>query len=219
MVAAGMLMLMVPALAVAETNPYGPAPSATTAPKEEYRPPYTDIGVGVLVGGGIQDFTNSYLNSITDIGGTWTARAIVGTRLPVAVEGSYLGSAQSIHMVGLGGSPLLLSNGLEGDLRFNLSTHMLQPYLFAGVGWRRFNVIDATFNFTGMHNQKDVLESPLGGGIALLSNGFMLDARFDFRPTWFDNFFPTPAQVAGFNTIQTVSMTNWNIALRLGFEF
>ena len=54
-----------PGIARAEYDPY--APQDQRIVREENHPMYTDIGVGLEVGGGVSNFTNNFINSITDV--------------------------------------------------------------------------------------------------------------------------------------------------------
>src|SRR5262249_53279137 len=84
--------------------PVAPLPPIHGAPEGIY-PGYTvpsHVGVGLLVGGGFQDFTNSRLQNATGDGGYWTARVIAGSRQYVGMEAAYVGDARSISGLGLG---------------------------------------------------------------------------------------------------------------------
>ena len=63
-----------------------------------------------------------------------------GSRSPIAIEAAYVGSAQGINALGLDTDALLVGQGAEGNLRLNLTTRRVQPYLFGGIGWTRYNL-------------------------------------------------------------------------------
>src|SRR5438045_6402602 len=58
------------------------------------------VGVGVLLGGGFEDFTNSNLRSMTTGGGFWNARLVAGTHQMLGVEAAYTGAARGIDALG-----------------------------------------------------------------------------------------------------------------------
>jgi hypothetical protein len=236
-VAAGTMTLLAPTLVDAQTNPqtdqqtnpyqtnpppapptpYEPAPVVqVTGP--ENKPMYTDFGLGVLIGGAVGSFTNSFWEGITDTQGGWTARLVWGTRRLVAVETAYIGSAQEIHAPGLGSNAILLSNGAEGDFRLNLTHGMFQPYLFAGAAWRHYQITNTGANTSALSTHKDIMEIPLGAGLGMNVSGFILDARFAYRPALFDNMLTNTTLGINGITINT-SMTAVEAGLRLGFEF
>src|SRR5690348_3343343 len=45
------------------------------------------------VGGGVSDFTRSNINRNASVSGAYDARIMIGTRLPIAFEGGYLGTS------------------------------------------------------------------------------------------------------------------------------
>ena len=64
---------------------------------------YSNVGVGLLVGGGFKDFTNGQIQNVTGGSGYWTARVVAGTREYVGMEAAYVGDASSI--AGWGSAP------------------------------------------------------------------------------------------------------------------
>ena len=138
-------------------------------------------GVAVALGGGVHDFASDTLRSSTDPGGMWNLRVAVGTRSPLAIEGAYLGSAQSINTLGLDNNALLVGNGLEGKLRINLLDEAVQPFAFGGIGWTRYSLRNTDTNTSAVANDDDVIEVPMGVGIAYKIAGLQLDARGEFR--------------------------------------
>lgn len=219
-VALGAAALVVPdvALAQRDADPYAPAP--VVAERTANAPLYTDWGLGVTAGGGVTGFTNSYVNSITDVGGAWNAIITLGTRSPIALEAQYIGSASSIH-TNLLQSSTMVSNGVTGDLRVNiLPWSVVTPYVFGGLGWRRYTISNDSVNLTGLRNRTDVLELPIGGGLAFHYNGFMLDGRFDYRFSFYDDIVASvPQGSIGNPNNNNSGMQNWNAIARVGVEF
>jgi hypothetical protein len=68
----------------------------------------TPIGVRLLVGGGPTGFLENDARKLTDVGGGWDARVVVGTRSVLGVELGYIGAAQNISAAGLDGDAYLL---------------------------------------------------------------------------------------------------------------
>src|SRR6185295_6332108 len=83
-------------------------------------PSLPKLGVGILFGGGIIDYTKAHVRDVTGTGGAWDVRLIFGPREVLALETAYVGSARNISGVGLYGDSLLVSNGAEGTLRLNI---------------------------------------------------------------------------------------------------
>ena len=171
------------------------------------------LGSGFLVGGGYEDFTGKAMRNQTGGGGTWNARAVVGTRQFVGVEGAYVGSAHSVDALGVNSSAVLVSNGLEGNVRVNLPITMqraqlLEPFGFVGLGWQHYQVTNTTVNTSDLARNDDVMTVPLGGGIAYAIGRFMADARFTYRPTYYSEMLR-----------QGGSLSNWGVGGQVGVAF
>jgi len=185
-------------------------PSVYTPPVYRPRTFMSRLGVGLTVGGGITDFTHSETRDLTALGGSWTARLTLGTREFLGIEAAYVGSAQSIDAIGLDPAAVLVANGIEGALRVNLTRTTLQPYFFGGAAWKHYSLANKDFNDSNIRNDDDVLEIPVGVGLAWHADRLMIDGRFDYRPTFDDELIrPT----------DSLSLDNWNLTARVGFEF
>ena len=153
---------------------------------------YETIGFGLAVGGGVDDFVGDALRETTDIGGSWLVRLTIGTRLPVAFEGSYFGSAQSIEALGLDNDAILVGNGLQGAARINiLSDYSVQPFIYGGAAWRHYDLTNVSFNTSDVQDSDDVFEVPVGVGIAGYISGFMADVRAEYRGVWGTDLIPS----------------------------
>jgi OmpA family protein/uncharacterized protein DUF6089 len=199
--------------------PVTPLPSTTPPPP---RPPAAAnlpgpmslLGVEASVGGGAIGFIDQGSRAVSGTGASWDARLIFGSRLPLAIETAYVGSAQSIDALGLSNNAFLVGNGLEGTLRVNLIRARIQPYLFAGVGWTHYQVTNTPTNTSSVHSRDDVGTIPMGGGItARIVGAFLLDVRGAYRATFNDDLLR--AAVAA----DSNSMQSWNVSARVGFEF
>jgi hypothetical protein len=176
------------------------------------------IGTAVSIGGGVSNFTDDTARSLTSPGGEWNARAVVGTRSIVALEGAYEGSARNIDAAGLDTSSYLVSTGLEGALRLNapvsIERGLVEPFVFGGLGWQNFNLAGDDTNTSSVEENDNVLTVPVGVGIAGGYGGLHLDGRFTYRyAVGSDMFGPTE------NGFDENSVSNWSLGAGLGFEF
>jgi hypothetical protein len=115
----------------------------------------------------------------------------------------------------LGSDASLVSHGGEGDLRLQLpfasgNGLLLEPFAFAGLGWSRYNLRNLSVGVTS--SSDGVGTVPLGGGLALGYRGFMVDARFTYRPTFGSND-------AFLGTANSGGLGTWNIGAMVGIEF
>lgn len=203
------------AAAMAEPEP---APAYTEAPiTEQATPPQSTmdrIGLGVALGGGVVGFTDDEARDLTDIGGSWEFRAILGSKMPLALELAYLGSAQGIEAVGISNDARLIGNGGEGVLRLQLPTFFVRPYVLAGVGWTHYQLTNEGINVSGLSSSDDVLTVPLGLGLTFRGVfGGTFDIRGTYRLSYFDDMF------SGVYGGANVNMNTWAATARLGWEF
>jgi len=178
-----------------------------------YRPP-SKIGVSLMAGGGVQDFTGSRIRDMTGTAGFWDVRAAVGTRSVVGLEAAYVGAAQSINALGLDSGAKLVANGLEGDIRIHApltyQSTLLEPYAFGGLGWQRYNLTNTQVATSSLTDNDDVVTVPVGAGFAAGYSGFLADVRFTYR--YVDR--STLLEPSGGG-----SLSNWNLGGHLGYEF
>jgi len=173
------------------------------------------VGAGILVGGGFQDFVGNGIKNVTGDGGYWTARVVAGTREYLGMEAAYVGDARSISGLGFNSDSRLISNGVEGNLRVNIpvvfsnGAALLEPFGFGGVGWAHYQITNNNATLSSFTSSDDVLTVPYGGGLEFAYRGFMADARFTYRQTFFNNLTST---VGG-------NLNNWGAGGQIGFEF
>ena len=198
-----------------------PPPAPTIPPVTIVPPPAVDkpkgpasvVGIEATLGGGAIGFIDERSRAVAGTGGSWDARLLFGSRLPIAVEGAYVGSAQSIDALGLSTNSILLGNGLEGTLRVNLTRGRIQPYLFGGAGFTHYQLSNTSTNTSSVLAGDDVGTVPLGAGItARLGGSFIVDARGTYRATFDDDMLRATAA-------SNNSMQSWNASARVGFEF
>jgi len=190
-----------------------PAPAPQPAYEPEGAPAGTnwvhDVGVALSVGGGVDDFAGS-MHDTTNIGGGWDARLTFGTRSYVAGEISYIGSAQTYNTIA-NNSGTLTGNGAQAALRLNAGTdYPVQPFAFGGVAWRHYNLTSSTAAVADVAQNADVLEVPVGGGLAAYFDNLMLDVRGEYRFSWFGSDLTSGG---------SGSLNRWGVSGNIGYVF
>jgi hypothetical protein len=174
------------------------------------------VGIEATLGGGVIGFVDNGARTFANPGGSWEARMTFGSRFPVAFEAAYVGSAQGIVALGLSSNAVLLGNGGEATLRINLTTTRLQPYLFGGGGFTRYQLTNTAVNLSSVRSTDDVGTVPTGVGMsARLSKEFFIDVRGTYRFTFNDQLFATASAASGAGN---AGLDSWNAIGRLGFE-
>ncbi len=183
-----------------------PAPAAA---------PRKPLGLEVLAGGGVTGFMDDLTNDTTDTGGMWTARVVAGSRSRVAVEAAYVGSAQDIDALGVDANATVLGSGLEADVRLNFTRElMLQPYVFAGIGWTHYQITNSDVNTSSIQEDDDVMQLPAGAGFSLrLTRSMIFDVRGTVRAAVDDGMFD---QVGN---SEDDGLESWSTTAHLGFGF
>ena len=176
------------------------------------------IGVGVTLGGGIGGFTDGLIRSTISesVGGTWNLRVAIGTHIPIGGELTYTGSAAKLVTLGDDYGGALVGTGFEAALRYTiLPLASGTPYVFAGAGWQRYDVVDAQLGLadTGIRDTDSVAVFPLGAGIAYRdATGWVGDLRATFRPTTTSTLM---TQANGDN----IRLDTWEASAAIGYEF
>jgi hypothetical protein len=213
-----------------------PAPEAAPAPVSPppaFGPPYPDrrsdvllpqpytrwtprsgMGLAMMVGGGVTDFTGGTTRNETSTGGAWTARLAVATRSIVGFDASYVGGANTLSGLGAGNATLV-RNGLEGAVRINAPLYsfdtLFEPYALVGVGWNAYRLANINSNAASISATTDnTVTIPMALGFALGYRGFMADIRYTYRPTYDQSTF--------FNQ-SSGALTNWDLGGMVGYEF
>jgi hypothetical protein len=197
-----------------------------TAPQPTYEPRYEEArvedplaryGLDVALGGGVEGFTGDSARDFTNDGGAWNVRVGIGNRSPLGFEASYIGSAQSIDALGLDNNTVLVGNGVEGLVRVNFTQdYQVQPFAFAGAAWRHYNLTNSDFNTSDIDDTDDVLEIPMGAGLAFTYRGFLLDARGEFRLATQEDLMPSlnPSSID-----DRASMHRYGVSANIGYAF
>ena len=165
------------------------------------------VGLQVEVGGGVQQFLGQTASDLTDAGGAWTARLVVGTRSHIAAEAAYVGSAQALDALGVSDRARLTSNGVEGLLRLNVLRGALQPYAAAGYTFRRYNISNSAVNTSSVADAANVNEIPVAAGLAYRFRPLVTDLRFTLR-----NAFGSPL-------LPNANLSTYTVDAKVGFEF
>lgn len=203
-----------PAPTTYQTNVYEPPATPMAA---ETRPWYETVGYGISIGGGVDDFVGDNARATTKVGGGWDVRLTIGTKQWLAGEISYIGSAQAIDALGLDSSAVLVGNGVQGALRVNFARNeFVQPFLYGGGAWRRYDLTNESFNTSDVANKDDVFEIPVGVGVAGYLSGFMADLRGEYRGVWGNDLISTPR--SNDNTI-VGPLDRWAVKANIGTEF
>jgi hypothetical protein len=201
----------------AYSDPVYPA-AYPPVPEEEKEPTmFERLGLSIAAGGGVSGFTDSSIRDNTKDGGGWDVRATFGTRSFLSFEANYIGSAQAIDALGLDSDAMLVSNGVQGALRVNfLRDTAVQPFLYGGVAWRRYDVTNTSTAFSDVNDEDDVLEIPAGIGVAYRWKGLLLDARGEFRATTDNDLMPR-FTVGGLR--EPLPMHRYGVNASIGYEF
>lgn len=191
-------------------------PRAQPVRVEQERSLITPWGMGISAGGGVQDFVDKDADRMTDVGGAWDVRLTFGTKAPIGFEAAYIGSANNIDAIGLDTDAVLVSNGAEGLVRVNLGAYRLQPFVFGGAGWSRYDLTNEDFNTSSVNSQDDVFAIPFGAGLSGYAGttGLMLDARFTYRATYDEDLFRP-----GTGNERNEDLDHWSVTGRIGYEF
>jgi hypothetical protein len=177
--------------------------------------PVSKLGLAILAGGGVTDFTQATTRYETRLGGSWDVRVMVATRHWLGFEASYIGSASPIKGLGLSGDSKLVRNGIEGALRFQAPLRyrsaLLEPYALGGAGWNAYRVTNAdAATASTATNSDNTLVLPFGVGFMVGYKGFLGDVRYTVRPTYQQTLLATQG---------ASGLTNWDAGAMIGFEF
>jgi opacity protein-like surface antigen len=186
---------------VAEALAAAQAPEVSTAEEQErqnvvgreprQKPWYMQYAVEG--GGGYASFGAKGLRDITQNGGAWDFRFVLGARSPLAVELAYVGTANQLNgrLPNVDSSAVLTSNAFEGDLRLATPTYHhipVQLFGFAGAGYNHFDLINKFFNNSELADNDTTFVLPAGGGLQLnLTSHLTVDGRFTYRAMFDEN--------------------------------
>jgi len=177
--------------------------------------PVAPKGFGLQLGGGVTGFTRQGARDRFGTGGYWDVRGVLGTDSFLGAELSYVGSAREVSASGLTGNAALLGNGVEAVARANLPLSAgalrVEPFLFGGVGWTYYSVVNSDTNTSSIKDNANSLVIPFGAGVSLAYAHFIVDARFTYRAVFDDKLVPTGGN-------DSLDLQNWSGGLTLGYE-
>ncbi len=178
------------------------------------------VGVGVIAGVGVTGFSSSNVrNTTSSLGGLWDLRVTLGSHIPLGLDVSYVGTSTSINAQIGSNSGTLLGTAVEGALRWNILPHSpLNPYLFGGIGWQRYDITGATFSLSdsGIRDSDNLVDYPVGLGVSYRDAGFVADIRGTYRFTSNNQLILAQPLVPGTGYSK---MDSWEASAAAGFEF
>ena len=177
------------------------------------------IGIGFNIGGGFGGFTGTTMrDTVTDTnaGGLWSARATIGTHIPIGLDISYIGTAVDLApIVGVQPGGTLIGTDVEGAVRWNILPHyMWNPYVFLGAGWQNYEVTDANvLAMSRLQDSDNLAVFPMGAGVAYRDpTGITFDLRGTYRAAENSDLFLKPNG-------EFASLDTWEASGSLGYEF
>jgi hypothetical protein len=103
---------------------------------------------------------------------------------------------------------------LEDVAAANLGPVRVVPFLFGGLAFQRFKLVDEGTNTSDVANGDNVIAIPIGAGATGRWGRMNVDTRVTWRRTFDDDLFRTP-----FGTSADASLSHWTLGARAGVEF
>jgi hypothetical protein len=191
-------------------------PTLTAAPSIRRLRALGAIGVEAAIGAGVTGFFAQRARALASPGGSWEIRVTMGSRLPLAFEGAYIGSRQNLAMMGLQPNGVILGNGGESNLRFNLTRGAVQPYVFAGAGWIRYRFSDTKLRTIDGQASENVFQMPFGAGLTVRGHHAFADARATGR-FLYNDVLVDRAETSSSTKLGAVS--SWSLIGRVGWQW
>ena len=165
----------------------------------------------LVAGVGLEGFIDSHMRDAVSSGPAWNVRGSIGNPEEVSVELFYAGSRQSMNM----GADTLVGNGVLGQVRINLfPAAFFEPFFYFGAGWSRFSVKGRTPD-SMFPAHDDVLEMPIGIGLAYRTGAFVADLRTGFTVVTGQDLIPNPdAQ----GSESSYSMHRFGVSAQIGYS-
>lgn len=180
----------------------------------------SSIGVSTILGGGLSGFTDHNMRDVMSSGvsGLWDLRITIGSHIPLALDLGYVGTAGSINSLNGTTFGTLIGTTAEAALRYNILPHFeWNPYVFAGVGYQRYDVTGQTFQQadTGVKQSDNSVVYPMGAGIAYRdTTGLVLDLHGTFRANSGYGLV-----LENLNSSTYAPMHTWEASFAAGYEF
>jgi hypothetical protein len=196
--------------AFAQSNQHEPAVSGSLSSV-----PVAPTGLGLQLGGGVTGFSRQDARDRFSTGGYWDVRALLGTDSFIGAELAYVGSTRGASASDLTGKPALLGNGAEAVARANLplraGSGRVTPYLFGGVGWTYYQLINNDSNSSQIKDHANAFVIPFGAGISTTYEHVLVDARFTYRGVFDDKLVRTASN-------DSLDLQNWSVGLTVGYQ-
>ncbi len=204
---------------VTPTTTQPPPPPIAEPAEPEPMPLFSTVGLRFSLGGGISEFTDSPMEDMTDLGGNWEARLLVGANSILGLEAAYIGSARDIDALGLDDDAVLLGTGVEANARLNFlkfADDRADVYAVGGIGWNHYEIVNEGFNTSNVQDHDGVLIVPVGVGLGYRVERLTFDVRGTWRPAFDEELIRldvAPDEDDG------SSLDSWSALGRVGFEF
>jgi len=178
-----------------------------------------DYDLQLAAGGGVSGFIEGAADQ-TKVGGSWDVPLRLRTALPIGAEIGYVGTANGVSDQMSVNAPngIILSNGFEANAVLSLLPRrsVVDPYVFVGGGYTRFNLVHETsYNPSVLRKHDDAFVLPSGAGVSVtLPANLLADARFTYRAIFDDGMIHLsgPGQDA-------LNMSQWGLSARLAYQF
>lgn len=194
---------------------------AETGPAE----PARRVGWSLSLGAGVGQFASDGMEEVTDPGVAYDLRLHLGTERLVGVEAAYVGSVQDVGVPG-GEGGAFVGSGIEGTVRLNLDRVpgasfgatlgglRVSPFLFAGVGWSHWDLVNADATTASLLGATDAFVFPVGGGLSATSGRWVFEGRFTWREATGGDVMqpPTPDDLDD-------SLDAWRVTAAVGLRF
>lgn len=148
-------------------------------------------GLTVMVGGGVEGYTNSLAADI-ELGAAYGATVALKPSRVLGVEVGYTGAVhdfdQDVPAQAAETGPDIVRNGAHAAATIGLTATPLQPYVMAGLGVSRYNIRGAAAGF----DDDTVGNVPLGAGLRFHVGDFTADARVNYNFLFDQEFAAAP---------------------------
>lgn len=165
----------------------------------------------LVAGAGLEGFIDSHMRDAVSTGPAWNVRGSIGNPENVNLEVFYSGSRQPMKM----GADSLVGNGLLSQVRINVFPEaFFEPFFYFGAGWSRFSVKGRTpGSMFPAHD--DVLEMPIGIGMAYRVGAFVADVRTGFTVITGQDLIANPD---AHGSEHSYSMHRFGISAQIGYS-
>lgn len=148
-------------------------------------------GLSVLVGGGVEGYTNTLASDINP-GATYGALVALKPSAVLGLELGYTGAVHELDTVllpeGSSSGPDVVRNGAQAAATVALTATPVQPYVLAGLGVSRYNVRGTALGFS----DDTVGNVPVGAGLRFHIGDFTADARVNYNFLFDQEFAAAP---------------------------